>query len=116
MLTAIDQIANQNHLQMIKASIPYLPVREQRMVAVYSKIAELQNILSFYSGRESSVVSCSLDRESSSAVDILNDIRTYCDPSEQEIIDRALQIITAMDLYSSMAAANPDSTQKGSTT
>jgi hypothetical protein len=86
------------------------------MIAVYSKIAELQNILSFYSGRESSVASCSLDRESSGTVDILNDIRTYCDPSEQEMIDRALQIITAMELYSSMSTVNQDPLQKGSAT
>lgn len=103
MLTAIDQIANQNHLQMIKAAVPYLHAREQRFIAIYAKLLELQNIMSFYSGNTAEISSCSLDQEPASTAEILSDIRNYCDPSEQEIIDHCLQIITAMELYSAMS-------------
>lgn len=103
MLTAIDQIANQNHLQMIKAAVPYLHAREQRFIAIYAKLLELQNIMSFYSGNETEISSCSLEQEPANTVDILSDIRNYCDPAEQEMIDHCLQILTAMELYSTMS-------------
>ncbi|MDO4297652.1 MAG: hypothetical protein Q4C59_04125 [Lachnospiraceae bacterium] len=103
MLTALDQIANQNHLQMIKAAVPYLSTQEQKFIAVYAKLLELQNIMNFYSGSESSIVSCSMEQEPASITDILSDIRNYCDPSEQEMIDRCLQMITALELYSTMS-------------
>lgn len=103
MLTAIDQIANQNHLQMIKAAVPYLHAREQKFIAIYAKLLELQNIMSFYSENESQISSCSVEQGSNNAADILNDIRNYCDPSEQEMIDHCLQLITAMELYTAMS-------------
>lgn len=103
MLTAIDQIANQNHLQMIKAAVPYLHAREQKFIAIYAKLLELQNIMTFYSGNEAQITSCSVGQEPTSATDILSDIRNYCDPSEQEMIDHCLQLITAMELYTTMS-------------
>lgn len=103
MLTAIDQIANQNHLQMIKAAVPYLHAREQKFVAIYAKLLELQNIMSFYSENASQISSCSIDQNSASTSDILNDIRNYCDPSDQEMIDHCLQLINAMELYTAMS-------------
>lgn len=103
MLTAIDQIANQNHLQMIKAAVPYLHAREQKFVAIYAKLLELQNIMSFYSENASQISSCSIDQSSASTSDILNDIRNYCDPAEQEMIDHCLQLINAMELYTAMS-------------
>ena len=41
MLTAIDQVANQNHLQMIKAAIPYLDIRRQKKGTGISKRSDV---------------------------------------------------------------------------
>ena len=49
MLTAIDQIANRNHLQIIKATVPYLPEREQKMISCLVKVLELRNVVRFFS-------------------------------------------------------------------
>ena len=48
MLTALDQIANQNHLLLIKAAIPYIAPGSQKIFSILIKMVELQNVLKFY--------------------------------------------------------------------
>ncbi len=111
MLTAIDQVANHNHLQMIKAAVPYLRPQEQKLIAVCTKLLELQNIMAFFSDSETNITACSMDQENTGIADILSDIRNYCDPSEQETIDRFLMIFSALELYSA-AAQSPEQLQE----
>ena len=108
MLTAIDQVANQNHLQMIKAAVPYLQPQEQRFIALYAKLLELQNVMDFFSESAKSISASSIEQEHVNLTDMLNDIRNYCDPAEQEIIDRCLQMFTTMELYSILATQTPE--------
>ena len=104
MLTAIDQVANQNHLQMIKAAIPYLDIRRQKMVSVCVKLLELENVLACYRQSEKSALqACSLNQESGGAADILNDIRNYCDKGEQDLIDQCISMLNTLELYTTLA-------------
>ena len=100
MLTALDQIANQNHLQLIKAVLPYIQPGSQRTLSVCIKVMELQNILQFYAHGDYCVNACSVSGETPQLLDVLTDIRNYCDPGEQEMIDQCIQLLTAMELYS----------------
>ncbi len=110
MLTALDQIANQNHLQLIKAAIPYIASGNQQMLSVLVKMMELQNIMNFYRNSNSSIQACSTMTEQPGMLDMLADIRNYCEGEEQSLIDQWIQIISAMELYSVFAQSpeNPD--------
>lgn len=107
MLTALDQIANQNHLQLIKAAVPYIASENQKMISVFIKMIELHNIMNFYNHSSFSVNACSTQTEQPGMLDILADIRNYCEGAEQEFLDQWIQIISAMELYSVFAQA-PD--------
>lgn len=100
MLTALDQVANQNHLQLVKAVLPYVQPGSQRMLSVFIKMLELQNILRFYDRGDRCVSACSISGDSPGILEILSDIRNYCDGSEQEMIDQCLQLMAVMELYS----------------
>lgn len=100
MLTALDQVANQNHLQLVKAILPYVRPDSQRALSVCIKMMELQNILNFYSRGHHCVSACGTSGEKPEMIDILADIRNYCDGGEQEAIDQCIQLMTAMELYS----------------
>lgn len=102
MLTAIDKIANQNHLQMMKAIIPYLPLNTQKMISFYIKFMELQNIISFYSDTSGRLYSCSMENKTVNVAEMLNDISNYCDKSEKKMIDQISNLITTMELFSIM--------------
>lgn len=103
MLTALDQIANRNHLQLLKAFLPYVPPDRQKMLSVCIKMMELQNILRFYDHGERCVSACGTPGEPPETLDILSDIRNYCEPGEQQMIDQCIQLLTAMEFYSMFA-------------
>lgn len=103
MLTVLDQIANQNHLQLIKAIIPYLPSGSQQMIAVGIKMMEIRNILGFYKNNDCCVSACAAPSGGTDLIDILSDLRNYCDEKEQAMIDQCIQLMTTMELYSVFA-------------
>lgn len=107
MLTALDQIANQNHLQLVKAVLPYVRPDGQKMLSVCIKMMELQNILQFYARGDYCVSACAVPGEPPQLLDILADIRSYCEPGEQEMIDQCIQLMSAMELYSMFSQQEP---------
>lgn len=111
MLTAIDQIANRNHMQMFKAAIPYLPKERQKMMACFIKFLEFQNVASFFSAQSNQLQSCAADQEPAHLPDMLNDIRNYCDEGEKQMLDQLLNLFTAMELFAVMSE-NEDSEEK----
>lgn len=108
MLTALDQVANQNHLQLLKAAIPYIRPDNQKMISVCVKVLELQNILKFYNQNNRCMSACSTSSEPPGIIDILTDIRNYCEGGEQEMIDQCIQIISTMELYSMFVQSQED--------
>ncbi|MDY3248958.1 MAG: hypothetical protein SOX32_01265 [Candidatus Choladocola sp.] len=100
MLTVLDQIANQNHLQLAKAAIPYLHPNSQKMMSVCIKILELNNILAFYQCGGGCVSACSDTAQPPEMIDILTDMRNYCEGSELQMIDQWIQMISTIELFS----------------
>ncbi len=103
MLTAIDQIANQNHLQLFKAALPYLPENRQRFLSCYIKMMEFQNVARFFSDPPGRLQSCGAGQEPPNLSDMINDMRNYCDENEQRWFDQMSNILTAMELYAAMS-------------
>lgn len=109
MLTALDQVANQNHLQLLKALIPYIQPENQKMLSLCIKMMEMQNVLRFFDQEKQCVSACSSDTEHPGLLDILTDLRNYCEEGEQELIDQWIQILSTMELYSLFAQSQGES-------
>jgi len=99
-LTAIDQIANGDQLQMIKAALPYMMQPEQKYAAIYTKIMEIQNILSFYQETQDISI-CSLEQEETSIIDVFQDLKKYCPESQKAPLEQYIQIIQIMNIFQS---------------
>lgn len=110
MLTPIDQIANQNHLQMIKAILPYMQQWNQKFFSVMIKIIEMQNIIRFYDRNQGYLQACGMSTEASGMLDILNDIRNYCEGEEQRMVDQWIQMASTLELYSMIMQSSEDFT------
>lgn len=116
MQTPLDQIATQNHLQLAKAAVSCLPSRNQKLFAVLIKLAELKNILQFYETNSSGIQACSTDSEPKGMLDILAEMRSYCEGSEQEMLDQWIQMASMLELlsiFSSPSDAETPSFQEG---
>lgn len=106
MLTALDQVANRNHLQLIKAAIPYVSGKNQRMLSLLIKMMELQNVMEFYQHSDFTVSACSTQAEQPGILDMLADMRNYCEGGEQQMLDTCIQMLSAMELYSIFAQSS----------
>ena len=56
--TPLDALISQDSLQIIKAAIPYMPLKSQQFLSIYAKVKELSNIeryakISLRSGKKS---------------------------------------------------------------
>lgn len=100
MLTPIDQIATQNHLQIFKAAIPYFRTQQQKNISLLIKLLEMQNILRFYHQSSHSIQACSTSGPSPTLLDILSDMRNYCEGKDQELLDQWIQFAGTLELYS----------------
>ena len=103
MLTVIDQVANQHHLQLVKAILPYIQPQNQRTLSLLIKVMELQNVMAYYSTHDVCMNACGNSADPPSLTEILADIRNYCDESEQGMIDQFGQMLSMLELYSMMA-------------
>jgi hypothetical protein len=103
MLTALDQVANQHHLQLLKAILPYLAAENQRLFSIGIKFMELQNVMNFFAEGNECVSACSTSPNAPGLLDILTDLRNYCDDEEGAMIDQWIQLVTALELYSLFA-------------
>ena len=93
-LTAVDRIADGDGLQMMKATIPYLPPAMQKAFSVYVKTLEMRNLLSYY---EHPLHAC--DSEPADTEEMLQDIRPYCTDAQRQMLDQACSFFSTLKMY-----------------
>ena len=93
-LTDFDYAIADHHLQMLKAAIPYMELPEQRVMSLFVKLRELVRTMHFFDDHELGMMSiCSLDQSQTSTTDMLEAVRRYASPKEQELIDILLKLL-----------------------
>ena len=89
-LTDLDYLTGNHHLQMMKASLPYMNVPEQRFISLYVKFNELRRTVDLFENEEvASMGICSAGERtgrSASPLEMLNTIKPFGSPREQDFI------------------------------
>lgn len=94
-LTDLDYAIADHHLQMLKAAIPYMEIPRQRAVSLIIKMQELMRTQSFFDENDMGMMSiCSLDQSRTSTADMLEAVKPYAAPGEQEILDFVSKLLT----------------------
>ena len=102
-LTPFDSQINNPSLQMMKLLIPYLPPKNQRILAIYIKFVEFQNTLSSFRVFRA---------KKHSTEDMLNEIRPYLPSDIFNSIDQILNMMSMMEMMKNMSdEANSDPTE-----
>lgn len=89
-VTDLDYLVGDHRLQMLKAALPFLSISQQRALSIAIKLQELRRTYSLFSSQETATMGiCSLDSQpkTGSPKEMLNAIRPYGNPREQEVID-----------------------------
>ena len=97
-VTMFDKHVQTKKIQMLKAAIPYINISSQKALSIYVKAIELVNTMNFFKSEENQMKICSVD-DDNKLVNMLTDIKPFCDEEEAETVDTVLNIITTINLY-----------------
>lgn len=110
-LTPFDAMVSQESMQLMKASLPYLPVNMQRMLAIYAKFTELTNTISYFRQMTPELQMMSSPK-AMQPLDLLNEIKPYTGRNMQNNIDQILMAFNTMQFMQSFQE-NPEENQEG---
>lgn len=96
LFTAYDEAMQTKELQILKTILPYASPQVQNTLSFLIQFIQFKNA-SNYQLTAAEIVD---PQERNTA--LLNDIRKFCSPKEQETIDTLLNIICVMDNYESI--------------
>ncbi len=88
--TAFDLETQNRNIQILKTVIPYLSPSRQKNFAVMVKFLELRNAVSIFESPPASMSICSSDDPGERNIALLNDLKKFCTPAQQESIDMLL--------------------------
>lgn len=98
--TIFDTLTQSRELQMLKTAIPYMQNSQKRQFALLIKYLELQRAMQIFVPGTPSLAACELPTEENNTLNMLNEIRKFATPREQEMIDNVTNLISMMSLYS----------------
>ena len=101
--TLFDEQLQSKELQILKTSIPYLQEPQQKNLAIFAKILELQKTIHFFENDSSSLNICSMENPEENVVNMLNDIRPYCNEKEAENLDSFINMFHTVNLITGCA-------------
>lgn len=98
----LDSLTADHRLKMMKAALPYMGASQQRAFSVMIKAQELSNTLQLAREKEDQMVGiCSVGNQPASTLDMLNAIKPYGTPYEQDFIDVIVNFMQGFRLYNS---------------
>lgn len=99
-MTDFDSMVSPEPVQIMKACIPYVPPRGQRILSLYAKALEFQNTLSVFRQSQPDLSICSAPNPSASGnpLEMMNDIRKHCSPNTQHKIDDCINMFAMIQM------------------
>lgn len=98
----LDTLIQSRQLQMLKAIVPYIYEPQQKTISFMIKMIELQKTMQLFEGESGAQVEelriCSNESPTERTCHMLNALREFCTPQEQENIDL---FINFFDMFSS---------------
>lgn len=106
----LDSLIGDNHLQMMKAALPYMSVSQQRFMSYFVKINELRRTINLFEEGEVAAMGLNSSRErerNNNPFDMLNAIKAFANPAEQDLIDLIINFSQGFRLANSSPDPSP---------
>lgn len=114
----LDSLINDNHIQMMKAALPYMSVSQQRFISYFVKINELRRTIDLFEDEEVAAMGiCSAGEKdrNDSPIEMLNTIKPFGSPSEQDLIDLLINFFQGFRLAGAYSESASNSAVPSST-
>ncbi len=100
--TAYDEKIQSRDLNILKTALPYLNGSRQKEILTLIKSLELKKSLDLINSDDSTLSIMSADNPMENTLNMLNDIRQFCNEREQEHIDMLLNLFSMFSTYETM--------------
>ena len=98
-MTQYDEIMQTRQLQMLKTVVPYLGVQAQPRIAMVIQFLELQRSMEMARNGSPELAACEVPGGTDRRSALLNDLRRFCTPKEQETLDMLMNLFIIMESY-----------------
>lgn len=106
-LTDLDYLTGDNHLQMMKAALPFMNASEQKALSLFIRINELRRTINLFEDESVAAMGISPSApKNASALDMLNTIKPFANSREQDLIDVMVNFIQGFNLSNAYRESN----------
>lgn len=101
-MTPFDRLISSTDLQLMKLIIPYTPLANQYILAIFVKFLELNRTIHFFHQTRPNIYAQTFEKSVSSPFDIIDEIRPYLSETERNSIDSILNVFNMMQMVETM--------------
>lgn len=100
--TAFDEKTQNKDLKILKTALPYMRGSRQKEILTLIKAIELKKSIELIDSDDTSLSICSGENPMENTLQMLGDIRQFCNEQEQEHIDMILNLFSMFSTYETM--------------
>lgn len=98
-LTPFDEMMQTRELQMLKTMVPYMNQGQQMQMVMLIQFLEFRHTYQVMREGNAALSACEIPEGTDKRSALLNELRCFCTPKEQETIDTLLNLFTILDNY-----------------
>lgn len=106
-MTPLDRIVSDDHMQMLKTILPYLPPTQAKLLAVLTKWQELTRVLEMYPGQPDTLQAMSTSKPPDEA-GLLDELKLYGGAQGKQLADSVSQIVDMFQLITLMQSMDSE--------
>ena len=95
--TPIDIMTQTKELQIIKTMIPYLPYQQQKNMLMLVQLMQFQKTMEVLDNPPAELTAASVSNDLGNKTAMLNSLKKFCSPKEQDTIDSILNILSLIE-------------------
>lgn len=102
LFTEYDEMLQTKELQIIKAILPYLNNQNKKTVSMLIQYVTMNKAINLMNKNNSELGIAEYTDEKERRISMLNAIKKFCTPKEQDTIDNFINMLYVMDNYENM--------------
>lgn len=107
-MTPLDRIVSDDHMQMLKTILPYLPPTQAKLLAVLTKWQELTRVLEMYPGQPDTLQAMSTSFKPPDEAELLNELKLYGGEQGKQLADSVSQMVDMFQLITLMQSMDSE--------
>lgn len=97
----LDEMVNEDSVRILKAAIPYLPLKGQSFACVFAKFIELQNTFKLLNSSENAMQICAKPQDKAEPLEMLSACSKVCHGPLKEKLENITNTLLMMQMLDS---------------